>query len=305
MNKPTLWVMVGLSGSGKSSVAKEIVENNPNTVTISLNNIREELTGDYGNQENNEEVFKIFHKRIREVLENNTNVIADATNITMRSRRAIIENVKGIDCHKIAYLIPKPFDQCKINNLNRQHPVPKEVLDKQIRKFQIPFYEEGWTIIKRHGFVAQNELALANIYSKMENFDQKNPHHTMSLLEHSEYTYKLFADKEYPISFQLGALLHDVGKLYCQTFDEFGIAHYIDHNSIGSYLILTSLDVLYHYDILGVLYHYDILDACFLINYHMMPFNWTTEKSKERWKKRFGEYKYQMLLDFHECDKAR
>ena len=27
--------------------------------------------------------------------------------------------------------------------------------------------------------------------------------------------------------------------------------------------------------------------------------------SKERWKKRFGEYKYQMLLDFHECDKAR
>lgn len=28
MNKPTLWVMVGLSGSGKSSVAKEIVENN-------------------------------------------------------------------------------------------------------------------------------------------------------------------------------------------------------------------------------------------------------------------------------------
>lgn len=29
MNKPTLWVMVGLSGSGKSSVTKEIAENNP------------------------------------------------------------------------------------------------------------------------------------------------------------------------------------------------------------------------------------------------------------------------------------
>lgn len=27
--------------------------------------------------------------------------------------------------------------------------------------------------------------------------------------------------------------------------------------------------------------------------------------SKERWKKRFGEYKYQMLLDFHECDIVR
>ena len=296
MNNPTLWVMVGLSGSGKSSVAKEIAENNPNTIIVSLDNIGEELTGDYGNQENNEEVFKVFRKRIREALENNMNVIADATNITMRSRRAIIENVKGVDCCKIAYLIPKPFEQCKIDNLNRPHPVPEEVLDKQLRKFQIVFYEEGWDLIKRHGFFKQNELALESIYLKMENFDQKNPHHTMSLLDHSDYTYKLFADKEYPMSFQLGAVLHDVGKLYCQTFDESGIAHYFGHDSIGSYLIMTSLDEFYYYD---------ILDVCFLINYHMMPFNWTTEKSKERWKKRFGEYKYQMLLDFHECDKAR
>lgn len=296
MNKPTLWVMVGLSGSGKSSVAKEIAENNPNTIIVSLDNIGEELTGDYGNQENNEKVFKVFHKRIREALENNTNVIADATNITMRSRRAIIENVKGIECRKIAYLIPRPFDQCKLDNLNRQHPVPEEVLDGQLRKFQIPFYEEGWDLIKRRDFLRDGEITIPDISLKMENFDQKNPHHTMSLLEHSDYTYKLFADKEYPMSFQLGAVLHDVGKLYCQTFDEFGTAHYIDHDSIGSYLVLTSLDGFYHYD---------ILDACFLINYHMMPFNWTTEKSKERWKKRFGEYKYQMLLDFNECDKAR
>ena len=144
MNKPTLWVMVGLSGSGKSSVAKEIAENNPNTVIVSLNNIREELTGDYGNKGNKEEVSKVFHKRIRKTLENNTNVIADATNITMRSRRAIIENVKSIECHKIVYLIPKPFEQCKIDNLNRQHPVPEEVLEEQLRKFQIPFMEEGF-----------------------------------------------------------------------------------------------------------------------------------------------------------------
>ena len=296
MDKPTLWVMVGLSGSGKSSVAKEIAENNSNTMIVSSDSIREELTGDYGDQKNNKEVFKVFHKRIREALENNTNVIADATNITMRSRRAIIENIKGIECRKIAYLILKPFDQCKIDNLNRQHPVPGEVLDKQIRKFQIPFYEEGWSFIKRRDFLRDGEITILDISLKMKNFDQKNPHHTMSLLDHSDCTYKLFADKEYPMSFQLGALLHDVGKLYCQTFDELGVAHYFDHNSIGSYLILTSLDEFYHYD---------ILDTCFLINYHMMPFSWTTEKSKKRWKKRFGEYKYQMLIDFHECDKAR
>lgn len=45
MNKPTLRVMVGLSGSGKSSVAKEIAENNSNTIIVSSDNIREDLTG--------------------------------------------------------------------------------------------------------------------------------------------------------------------------------------------------------------------------------------------------------------------
>lgn len=35
MNKPTLWVMCGLSGSGKSTVATQIAENNENTVIVS------------------------------------------------------------------------------------------------------------------------------------------------------------------------------------------------------------------------------------------------------------------------------
>ena len=48
-----------------------------------------------------------------------------------------------------------------------------------------------------------------------------------------------------------------------------------------------------------------VLDTCFLINYHMMPFSWESDKSKKKWEKIFGNYKYQMLLDFNECDKAR
>ena len=84
MNKPTLWVMCGLSGSGKSTVATQIAKNNENTVIVSSDAIREELTGNYENQEHNEEVFKIFHDRIRKNLENKNNVVADATNLTMK-----------------------------------------------------------------------------------------------------------------------------------------------------------------------------------------------------------------------------
>lgn len=296
MNKPTLWVMVGLSGSGKSSVAKEIAKNNPNTIIVSLDNIYEELTGKVEDQSKNEEVSKVFHKRIREALENNTNVIADATNITMRSRRAIIENIKGIKCNKIVYLIPKPFRQCKIDNLNRQHPVPEEVLNGQLRKFQIPFMEEGFDEGIIYYIHNKNRLDAVKMFDNMEGFNQQNPHHTSTLADHCKNAHELFSRYGYQSKYNLAALFHDYGKLYCKELDDDGIARFYGHDSIGSYMILENF---------AEIFYKDVADMCFLINYHMMPFDWTTEKSKERWKKRFGEYKYQMLLDFHECDKAR
>ena len=101
MNKPTLYIMCGLSGSGKSTIATQIANENPNTIIVSSDAIREELTGNYEDQEHNEEVFKIFHNRIRKNLENKKNVIADATNLTMKSRRAIMMKVNGLDVRKV------------------------------------------------------------------------------------------------------------------------------------------------------------------------------------------------------------
>lgn len=294
MNKPKLMLLVGLSGSGKSTIAQKLAEENPNTVIVSSNAIREELTDKVEDQTENEEVFKIFHNRIRKNLENKKNVIADATNITMKSRRAIMTKVNGLDVEKICYLIPKPYEQCKVDNKNRLHPVPDEVLDKQIMRFQVPFKEEGWThiIIPYLGIDY-----LPNLLPTMKGFNQKSPYHTMDLYHHCTYTAKLF-DKRYgyPLRFITGAIWYDLGKIYTQTFDEEGIAHYFQHHSIGAYHFMTAMQDL-DTDFL--------LDACFLINYHMMPFNWTSDEANKRWKKRFGEYKYQMLLDFNECDRAR
>lgn len=75
MNKPTLYIMCGLSGSGKSTIATQIANKNPNTIIVSSDAIREELTGNYEDQEHNEEVFKIFHDRIRKNLENKKNEV--------------------------------------------------------------------------------------------------------------------------------------------------------------------------------------------------------------------------------------
>lgn len=140
----------------------------------------------------------------------------------------------------------------------------------------------------------------------MTGFDQKNPHHNMYLEDHCDFTYNKFSDLAHPYDvyksgFLLGAKIHDFGKLCTQTIDENGIAHYFGHENVGSYCVLTTLHNPFEE------YNTDdfLLDCCFLINYHMMPFNWNTEKTKNKWKNIFGKEKYNMLLRFHECDKAR
>ena len=298
MNKPTLYIMTGLSGSGKSSVAAEIASIYPDTVIVSSDAIREELTGNYKDQEHNEKVFKIFHDRIRKNLENKKNVIADATNLTMKSRRAIMMKVNGLNIRKVCVVIPKPFELCKEDNLHRKYPVPNSVLDKQIRRFQIPFYEEGFDDIQVIPFEKHTDML--KVIHNMKNFDQKTPWHDKTLGNHCLQVAELFSNCSYGEKYELPAICHDIGKLFTQSFDENGVAHYYGHPEYGSYLMLSNFHGFFEGLTDG-----DILDMCFLVNYHMLPFDWNTDKSKEKWKKIFGEYKYQMLLDFNKCDKVR
>lgn len=306
--KPKLFIMVGLSASGKSSIAKGLAEDHK-AVIISSDAIREEICDNVSDQSKNEEVFKIFHKRIRKHLYEKTNVIADATNITMKARRAIINNVKKMDVEIIAYIVPKRIEECIRDNMDREHPVPEEVIYKQEKRFQIPFIEEGLDkiIVHNFDFSLRYKLYPLEMIEEMYGFNQKNPHHNMDLGRHCSFTYNLFTLGKstiysYEYGFYMGIRLHDIGKLFTQTFDEDGIAHYYNHSSIGCYYVLSNL-----YNPNEELEDKTqfLLDCCFLINYHMFPFSWNTDSIKNKWKRRFGEYKYDLLMKFHECDITR
>lgn len=297
MNKPDFFVMVGLSASGKSTIAKDIAKEN-NCIVVSSDAIRGEICdGGVIDQTKNEDVFKIFHQRIRDGLLSGNNVIADATNINMKARRSVLENVKKIDCNKIAYIVPKSLDKCIEDNIYKDYPVPHHVIQKQMMNFQIPFLEEGFDEIKIHKFDKDFNITITEIFDKMASYDQKNPHHTMSLQQHCAYTAILFQG-EYKKDFDEAAWIHDIGKLFTQKIDDDGVAHYYQHENVGSYYLLSNFNNL---DIEAE----SMLNMCFLINYHMMPMSWNNDKVKNTWKKRFGEYKYRLLLDFNECDKSR
>lgn len=304
MNKPKLYIMVGLSASGKSTIAKKLAEKE-DCVIVSSDAIRGEIcTGGVIDQSKNEEVFKIFHKRIKDNLILGNNVIADATNINMKSRRSLLENVRSINCYKIAYVIPKAVEQCIEDNIYKEYPVPHHVIYKQMMNFQIPFVEEGFDEIVIHKLnnVNKSTIFLSDCIKQMEEFDQKNPHHSMTLGDHCEYTYEKFKEFNYPLQYNTAARLHDVGKLFTQKFDDENIAHYYQHEEVGCYFLLSNIQ-----NILQVTNYNnnEFLDMLFLVNYHMMPMAWDSDKANQKWKRRFGEYKYQLLLDFNKCDKMR
>lgn len=72
--------MCGLSGSGKSTISKKIAEKH-NAIILSTDGIREEIHGNSECQDNPEKIFGILRYRIRKNLDNNRNIIVDATNL--------------------------------------------------------------------------------------------------------------------------------------------------------------------------------------------------------------------------------
>src|ERR1044071_5839854 len=83
---PTLVVLIGPSGSGKSSFAHHFKVHDPYSV-VSTDELRIEFTGDIRRQDKNDLVMNEFDRRICMRLEQGKRVIADATHIRNSARR--------------------------------------------------------------------------------------------------------------------------------------------------------------------------------------------------------------------------
>ena len=329
--KNSIIIMVGIPGSGKSTEAKKLLELldykdkefnlKRENIIVSSDEIRKEICNDENCQTQNEEVFKVVHKRIKEGIKKG-NVIVDATNITIKNRRAILNCVKKEKCIKIAYVMTTPIPLCKKYNSIRERKVPDEVIDKMAKNFQIPFYMEGFdSIILSHYSSDEfkdfpkvedfKEFAVSGedlIFKQMLGFDQKNSHHKYTLDKHCLKVYDLIKER-YPDNRPLlrASIIHDIGKIYTgekkENSEEYS---YKGHMGYGTYTLLSNLDSL------GLNDFSEVLDCLFYINYHMEPFFWNslvngnriiTNKTKEKMIARYGEDRYNILLSFNECDK--
>ncbi len=141
-----LAVMCGPSGAGKSSW---IAEHLPEFHVISLDDIRENLTGERGDQSKNGQVLQNAKAQLKAHLRNKEQVVWDATSLTRNQRSAVL--ALGFDYGALTTLValqPSVTDLF-VRNRTRQDAVPDPVLAAQIAKTDFPYADEAHRVILR------------------------------------------------------------------------------------------------------------------------------------------------------------
>lgn len=312
--------MVGVAGSGKSSVAEhfsnELKLRGINATIISSDALRAELLGDESDQSNNALIFDTLAYRAKEALENGY-VIVDCCNVSRKKRMGLLQQIdpKNKFVHT-AYVIATPYPIIIENNNKRERKVPQYVIDRMINNFECPQYFEGFEEIMFYNYFVDSHKEIIEEYvdsvmKKTIKFDQKNHHHNLTLDEHMKCCAEIISMSSTNTSLIQAGRYHDVGKVLTQTFlDKKGNtteeAHYYGHHNVGAYFMMTAMV----YQMLtrmsyGESFDKDIfLETIFYINYHMLAFQFEeNDKTKLKYKNIFGEERFSNLLLFNTADK--
>ena len=144
----TLTLMVGISGSGKSTYAKTFAKNLANTEYVSRDEIRFKLLEAEGESQYfgvEKRVFKEFVIRIIKGLEEGKHVIADATHLTPSSRLKLLKALNMKPDVLQALVMDTPLNVCLERNSQRKGlaRVPDEVIRNMHDSFIPVTHKEG------------------------------------------------------------------------------------------------------------------------------------------------------------------
>lgn len=304
----TLYMLVGLPGSGKSYYANTLCMISGNARIFSSDKIREELFNDENAQNDNELVFNTLNSRVVACLESGIDAIYDATNINYKRRRAFLNSLKKIPVTKTCIFMAVPFEKCLERNNNRARIVPEEVIKRMYLNFDVPMYCEGWDDVL---IVGNTNYAIVNRMIELNKISHDNPHHEYSVGKHMIEAWKLCEkdldsvdiNEPYRNILSRAVLLHDIGKQFTKTFidsrgDISDIAHYYKHENVGAYD-----SVFYTTDMT----ERQRIDVATLIRWHMYPFVIETSsnpnKTKEKAVRLLGKDMFDLVTKMNRYDR--
>lgn len=326
--QPSFLMLVGIAGAGKSTISKEIMENRDDITYLSSDELRIELYGDVNDQDHNGQVFQEMGKRAVQAIKDGKHVIYDATNISRKKRKGILQQLPK-DTSKQAFVVMTEYKTALEQNDERERTVDKYVIDRMYKNMQIPVYNEGWDKIIYHtGFIDEYpqqfvDALRAEVLLNRDGYElmgflatyfeeffgvydmpQDSKWHTLSVSRHIYYVYKYILDnyetedeKEKEIMLWTG-LLHDIGKHFTKTFEnrkrQIGKhAHFYGHEYVSSQMAIPFLYKLGYDDD----FVYQVSTLC---QFHMYLLD--EKANKEKLKKLVGDKMFNQLEFIRDAD---
>lgn len=299
--KPNLYIMIGLPGSGKDTIAKQIqAVDRLKNVILSSDNIRIELFG-WEDQSKNGRVFLEMNKRCKEYLSKGFNVIYNATNLSKKRRMALINEMNkyaNIDAILCLCPIGTIFER---NFIRFERHIPEDKLFQMFRTMDIPMKYEGYNNIyyintdKRY-----NSREMIDWFLEIgKDYDQQNEHHNATVQDHLLLTAQMAFQYSQDENLYEAGRFHDIGKPYSREWNEDKQKYtYYEHHRMSAYLYLlySTYDFdIYIYNKETHLYRGiedknmvnlkkfsdNVLEIATLIYHHMDKFIGNLEKTKE------------------------
>ena len=136
-------MLSGISGSGKDTFIQEEYSKLP---VISLDGIRRELGIRPEAKKANGKVFQIAKERCKVLMRKGVNFVFNATNITKNMRSKWVTLFEAYSGKVTIEYIEVPYEKLLKQNSNREYKVPEKIIEKMIKKLEIPLYNEAYDV---------------------------------------------------------------------------------------------------------------------------------------------------------------
>ena len=138
----TLYLLSGIPGSGKTTLAHQLAEQHNATVhsydELPMANTKASMDGS---------VKQAWLASIREDLQAGKSVICDGLNLTVADRKELLSYVADIPCEKVLYVKIVPLETCLQRNRERKTRLPDFVVEQSAERMEAPTKDEGWDAI--------------------------------------------------------------------------------------------------------------------------------------------------------------
>jgi protein phosphatase len=150
---PSLVVLVGAAGSGKSTFAAHHFAAGE---VLSSDAYRALLSGDEADQRRTRTAFSILHREVVRRLTAGKLVVVDATNVEHHARRALLERVHAAGVPAIAIVLALPPGVVHARNAARtERVVDSAVVERHLARLAVALGDGG---ITSEGFAAVHVL---------------------------------------------------------------------------------------------------------------------------------------------------